>query len=107
MTWAKKPAIEGGYTACACCGPTRSVFPPNGEIAVGFGVACLLKDGRPVWDENEDPDNPMTGAQAEELAAADPDHDWQIQLVGPLREAVYQRHGPSAWVLIEEGQGFA
>lgn len=110
-TWEKKPAIEGKYGGCLNCGPRPSFFPANGLIAVGFGYAALHKDGTPVYQEpNGDDytdDDLMTGAQAETIAAADPDHDWQIVMHGPLSGRSYQRHGPSEWALIEQNQGFA
>ena len=49
----------------------------------------------------------MTGSKAEELAAADPDHDWRIVLYGPLSGRTYQRHATGEWVLIEQSMGFA
>jgi hypothetical protein len=49
----------------------------------------------------------MTVAQAEELAKADPDHDWRIVLHGPLRGMTYQRHGDTQWMLVEKNEGFA
>jgi hypothetical protein len=79
------------------------------RIAVGFGMAALTRDGSLVWEEHSDEswDDLMTGAQAEELAAADPDHDWQITLQGPLSGRTYQRHAPGQWALIEQNPGFA
>lgn len=57
-----------------------------------------------------DPDAPeavyWTVADAEEVAAADPDHDWQIVMFGPLHGEVYQRQD-GRWLLIEKNQGFA
>lgn len=77
-TWKKEPAIEGKYGGCLNCGPRPSFFPPTGVIGIGFGYAGLHRDGEPVWIEPNEPksdDDYMTGAKAEELAAADPDHD--------------------------------
>lgn len=107
--WVKQPAIEGQYGGCLSCGPRPSTFPADAVIAVGFGFAALLRDGEVVWVEGGDmsDDDLMTGAQAEEKAAADPDHDWQIQLHGPLSGRSYQRHGPSEWALIQQDLGFA
>lgn len=109
MTWEKKPAIHGKHGGCLNCGERPDYFPPDGRIGVGFGMAALTKDGSLVWDEGPDVgwDELMTGAQAEELASADPDHDWQIVLHGPLSGRVYQRHGPNEWALIEQDMGFA
>lgn len=108
--WKKEPAIEGTYGGCLNCGPRPSLFPANGLIAVGFGYAALERDGEPIYTEPNDPDDDadfMTGAQAERIAAADTDHDWRIVLHGPLSGRTYQRHGPGAWVLIAQDNGFA
>ena len=78
-------------------------------IAVGFGYAALHRDGAPVWSEDEavSDNSMMTGADAEALAAQDPDHDWRIVLHGPLSGRTYQRHGPGQWMLVERNDGFA
>lgn len=81
-------------------------------IAVGFGGATVTKDRSVVLDgeqaaQDSDFLNMITGADAEALAAKDPDHDWRINLFGPLGSAVYQRHDDAWWVLIEQGEGFA
>ena len=111
MSFEKKPAIQGTFGGCLNCGVRPSHFPDDGLIAVGFGYAALHRDGRPVYTEpSEDvvsKSEYMTGAQAEALAATDPDHDWQIVLEGPLSGRTYQRHGPGEWVLIEQNAGFA
>lgn len=104
----KKPAIQGAFGGCLNCGPRPSFFPADGVIAVGFGFAALLRDGNAVYTEDiSTEDDLMTGAEAEALAAADPDHDWQIVLEGPLSGRTYQRHGPNEWALIEQNMGFA
>ena len=104
-----QPAIEGGQPyPCLCCGPRKSQLCADSRIAVGFGFAGLLRDGEVVYQEDgEEWDQCMTVAQAEDMAAADPDHDWQIVLHGPLRGSTYQRHGEMQWMLIEKNQGFA
>lgn len=108
--WEKLPAIEGKYGGCLNCGPRPSYFPADGIIGVGFGYAALHRDGEPIYLEPNNPESEsdfMTGAQAEEIAAADPDHDWRIILDGPLSGRTYQRHGSNQWALIEQNQGFA
>lgn len=109
-TWTKLPSIEGEYGGCLNCGRRPSYFPPESVIAVGFGYAALHCDGEPFYTEPNDPpddDAYMTGAQAEKLAAADPDHDWQIVMHGPMSGRTYQRHGPNEWALVEQNMGFA
>jgi hypothetical protein len=108
--WTKLPAIEGQYGGCLNCGPRPSFFPADGVIAVGFGYAALHKDGEQIYEEPidvESEDAYMTGAQAEALAAADPDHDWQIVLHGGMSGRTYQRHGANEWALVEQNMGFA
>ena len=109
MSWTKLEAIESTVIGCATCGAKPKLFPPKSIIAVGFGSATLTKDDELVWDEQQgDAVNKyMTGAEAEEIAAKDPDHDWQIQLFAPLSERTYQRHGLGEWVLVRQGVGFA
>lgn len=109
-TWKKEPAIKVKHGGCLNCGTRQIFFPPSGLIAVGFGYAGLHRDGEPIYTEPNEPesdDEYMTGAKAEELAAADPDHDWRIVMDEPLSGRTYQRHAAGEWVLIEQNQGFA
>lgn len=83
----------------------------NARISVGFGDAKLTRDGETIWSENMDPghgyEDCMSVAEAEELAKADPDHDWRIVIYGDLSGRVYQRHGDMQWMLVEKNDGFA
>lgn len=107
-TWLR-PAIVGGTKGCLCCGAMHAYLPAESIIAVGFGSAFCSKGRDVVYDERDakEGEDDKTCADMELLAMADPDHDWQISLFAPLYEAVYQRHGPGHWVLIQKGQGFA
>jgi hypothetical protein len=109
MAWVKEPPIKGGKTVgCLNCGYKPEIVPLGMRIAVGFGAARLTKNGEVVWEEgNKEFKDCITVAQAEEIAAKDPDNDWRIELYGPLSEAVYQRHNKDKWVLIKTGLGFA
>ena len=109
--WKKLPAIEGKHGGCLSCGPRPSYFPADEMIAVGFGCAALYRDGEPIStepivNESTTEEDYMTGAQAEEIAASDPDHDWRIVLQGALSGRTYQRHGPWQWALVEQNTGF-
>lgn len=109
-TWTKLPAIEGRHGGCLNCGVRPSFFPADAAIAVGFGYAALIKDGQEVWAEpcdDHDWEELLTGEKAEQLAVADPDHDWRIVMEGPLSGRTYQRHGPGSWALVEQNMGFA
>lgn len=101
------PVIEGGhFCGCLSCGPMKTQLCRDNLIAVGFGSAHLSRDGEIVLDENDSGEFHTVG-EAEDLAAADPDHDWRIVLNGPMRGSTYQRQGEMAWLLVAKNQGFA
>lgn len=117
MTFTKLPALTaeqaGLRSGCLTCGPQPITLHMDAVIAVGFGDARVTRDGELVWSEHRNCDPALewadiwTTRQAEEAAAADPDHDWRINFEGPLSNAAYQRHAPEQWVLVEKGMGFA
>jgi hypothetical protein len=107
MSFKKLEQIKGGIVGCANCGYKPDYADMNMRIAVGLGMAVLTKDGQVVYGAMDDWEDCMTVAEAEELAAADPDHDWRIHLLGPLSEVMYQRHDVGKWVLVKKGLGFA
>ena len=109
--WKKLPAIDPGGNPCLNCPDPQSILPSEAIIAVGFGSAGLSKDGEIIWDEIRDGRNMewedmLTVAQAEALAAADPDHDWRIYLHGPMHGETYQRQD-GQWICVERNKGFA
>jgi len=55
----------------------------------------------------DDWDKMHTVQTVEDMAKADPDHDWRIYFEAPLYSAEYQRQGEGVWVLIRKGEGFA
>jgi hypothetical protein len=98
-----------GCLTCELNDAIQITFPPDGIIAIGFGMAEVTCDGRTVLDGEAaiDKGEEITGADAERAAAADPDHDWRIQIEGPLSGRTYQRQGANNWVLVEQNEGFA
>ena len=114
MAWEKVEPYKGQvHHGCLNCGGTHDVAPMDMLIGVGFGSAVATKDGKVVYDEMDvmhgggDFDDLATLQQIEDMAVADPDHDWRVILHGPLRGREYQRHDPAHWVLIDSNQGFA
>jgi hypothetical protein len=81
----------------------------DARIGAGFGVAKLLRDGEVVWEDNIHMawEELKTVAEAESMAAADPEHDWRVLMYGPLSGATWQRQDVERWVLVETNQGFA
>ena len=114
MSWTKVEPYKGEiHHGCLNCGGTHEVAPMDMLIAVGFGSAMATKDGAVVYDEADvmhgtgDFDDLATLQQIEDMAVKDPDHDWRVDLRGPLRGREYQRHDAGHWVLIDADQGFA
>ncbi len=110
MTWEKLPPFAGEvHHGCATCGGTELVAPLDMLVCVGFGSAVVTRDGEEVWAELSVDDEQETHdvLHFENLAAADPDHDWRIDIQGPLRGRTYQRHDAARWVLVDSNAGFA
>jgi hypothetical protein len=109
-TWTKLPPLlkpgELSHGGCLNCPPAHAVAPMNTLIAVGFGDAHISKDGEVVFDGERADDFHELG-EFEALAKADPNHDWRLVLNAPLHSREYQRQGEGAWVLVEQGEGFA
>jgi hypothetical protein len=78
----------------------------NVRMHAGFGVTALKRDGQ--WVESYfDYEKCPTFRRFENVARKDPDHDWQVQVDGPLSDVTYQRHGLNEWVAVAKGMGFA
>lgn len=107
-TFEKLPAVDGSV-ACLTCGcGAHSDLEMERRIGVGFGSAGYSKDGETLWQEGgEEFDELPTVQQVEDMAKADPGHDWRIFFFAPLYEAEYQRQGEGVWVLVRKGMGFA
>ena len=98
------PKLNSG---CLNCGLMHTELPPDAILGVGFGQASLTRDGRTIWYEgSEDFESLISCADAEKLAAADPEHDWRIFYLGPLSDKEYQRQD-GKWILVRTGMGFA
>ena len=109
MSWVKLAPWAGDvHHGCFTCGGTERQAPMDMLVSVGFGSCCVMKGAEEIWSETMDADQECYDLEHfEALAAADPDHDWQVSLQGPLRGRTYQRHGEKLWVLVESNEGFA
>lgn len=115
--WAQIKPLEQDkiFVGCLCCSSAAKFAHIDNIIGVGFGDAYVTRDGECIYSEqnqvHEGKDDLWTVRDAEQMAAADPDHDWRITYVGALHGETYQRHksGPHAgkWVCIQSDQGFA
>lgn len=106
---------------CLCGGNSPDQFAMDSTIAIGFGYAQVTKDGNIVYDEalvepkhleEKGPDTTewppyWTGQDAEDAAAADPDHEWRILVHGPLSGGEWRRSASSVWTLVKDLGGLA
>jgi len=110
--WEKLPQIKGKdlHVGCLNCSTAAMVAPLDMEVCVGFGMACVEKDGVMVYDGDEE--YRLYGKAKkvryfENLARKDPDHDWRIIKHGPMHGETFQRHEKNRWICIESTGGFA
>lgn len=89
-------------------GRDEDTLPLDAGIGVAVGYAALTCDGRPVYEqEHGDLETCMSLAQAERLAAAAPQREWKIHLIGLLDERHYRRTGEGSWKLYRRGYGLS
>jgi hypothetical protein len=97
--------------ATASAQPTRhtdEVLALDSQVAVGVGYAALTRDGEPVYEADCFAiEEAWSVGDAERLAAADPDRDWRIHLVGLRDERHYRRRGDGRWLLYKRGYGLS
>lgn len=86
------------------CGYRPITLDLRRRMQVGFGSVVVSRDGETVWSGDT---GRISARHFEKKAAIEPDHDWRIQWIGPLRGETYQRHGKDEWNLIEWNEGFA
>ena len=121
MAWQKMTSLDGRPNPCMCCPPIPARAPLEKIIAVGFGSAIATCDGElvadgenglifPYFPESHTPtrtEDFIRFADIEAIAQAAPDHDWRIDLFGPLHGETYQRQDIDTWLLVEKNDGFA
>lgn len=82
-------------------------------VAVGFGMAALLIDGCPIYEEPnkvEKWEDHLTFKQAKEMCKNHRQRNCEIHLVGPLAESYWRltKKGRGyVWKLFATGRGFA
>lgn len=84
-------------------------LPLDLVIEVGIGESFLKLDDTIMYSEHDSGhvEGGFTVRLAESLAAADPDHDWQIVFSSWGSKSTYQRHDVDSWRLVKLEPGFA
>lgn len=98
----REPGPMYGQKLCGAC----DYF---GHTDAAKTILCGTCGGEAYVPDPDEAGEPMYWdvAEAEKLAALDPDHDWRITLFAPLHGEVYQRHGVNEWNLVEKNEGSA
>ena len=105
--WWQEPLLGPVDSGCLKYPVHPVIYELTDVVAVGFGFAGVTKDDELLWKENNDDENFPTLQEFEDMAMKDPDHDWRVQIEGPLWSGTWQRHGEGSWELITKGGGFA
>ena len=95
--------VTRANVGCLNCGAAPIILPPNCHLAVGFGAVKVERDGEIQWSGD---DWGMTTYRWTRRANKEPDHDWQIEFIGPLYGETYQFQN-GRWVMVETNLGFA
>jgi len=107
----KEEPIKSTHVGCLCCPDNLQLLAMRTRLYNGFGGYHVTKDGEHYFSADPSKDIPFennkTLSYIERRAKLEPEADWRVHLNLPLRAGVWQRHGKSKWVLIEEGEGFA
>jgi hypothetical protein len=107
---AKEPKLENpNRGGCMHCPGNHELLEMDTELYQGFGGYMVTKDDKLFYmgDPQGEWGSFKTLANIEQEACREPNADWRVHLDLPLRDAVWQRHGPKEWVLIKTGLGFA
>lgn len=106
---ALQPSIGPVDNGCLNCPPKPETAPMDWYPHPGFGMLDLTRDGETpeAWATYPCLEQTVTLGDIEEAVADDPDHDWRLEIHGPLGGVIYQRHGAGVWHLIERLDGFA
>jgi hypothetical protein len=89
---------------CLSCPPVTDVLDLRTRLDTGFGYVEVTCDNDVVWMACR---SELILAHFERRARLSPPGDWRVRICGAMRERLYQRQGPSRWVLVAIGMGFA
>ena len=109
--WTKLPPAKDIHIGCSNCSTAARQAPLDMLCAVGFGACYVKRDKDKVYSERPN----MAEAEAdmptlqkfEDMAKADPDHDWRLVKVGAMHGETFQRQGDGLWICVESNEGFA
>lgn len=110
MKYEKPIEAKDLHIGCLNCSTACLKAPMDMEIAVGFGMAIVTKDGKQIYDGEADyrQDKKIKRVRYfENLARKEPKCDWRIIKNGPMHGETFQRQGKNNWVCIESNNGFA
>ena len=98
------------HIGCLNCSTAALQAPINMMIAVGFGGAYVTKNGKIIYNGEQDYSKrgkAKTVRSFENIARKESNADWRIVKDGPMHGETFQRQGKNKWVCIESNQGFA
>lgn len=93
------------YSTCLNCGPRPGILRYSDDPTPGFGVVTIRRDGESVAGT-------VNGAATlirrwRGAARADPNHEWVIEVRGPMSGVRYTRQPSGRWMATHRSMGFA
>lgn len=101
------PQATGVASTCLNCPPRAMRLNFNHNPHPGFGVLALLKDGKPVDYLGQEQGGRAAIRRWNAYASQHPDHQWVIEINGPMSGVRYRREDNLRWVAFERNAGFA
>lgn len=104
--WKPIDVGSGVRSSCPSCPPRRGVLRYKDNPDPGFGVVSLRRNGELV--ESAPHDRVATTVREwRALARRDLNHDWTIEVDGPMSGVRYTRQSSGRWVSTHRSRGFA
>lgn len=79
------------------------------KMYTGFGGWTVYRNGEILYyqQQHEEFDDAKSISDIETMIGDDDENEYTACFLGPLSDAIYQRHSKNHWMLVEQGDGFA
>lgn len=93
------------HSSCLNCPPKPGVLRYRDDPTPGFGMVGIFRDGETVAGTCGEAATLIRRWRGE--AHRDPDHEWVIEIDGPMSGVRYTRQPTGKWLTTHRSRGFA